>query len=293
MTTETFFRVGQTLCATAMLCLGLGAVRLDAAAFQSFECGDAVVYPIQEAETTFSRELFADDAETVAKLNEAFPRPAAPASINAFLVNVDKKWILIDTGIASKESTIMTTLEQLRITATNIDMVILTHNHPDHTGNLLDSYGRPKFPRAVVWVPAADMKAARLLSPKPEPQLKRITEGYIKRVKSYRDGKVFVPGLVAVDAPGHTPGHSALLLNDKGLFIGDLIHAAKWQFPYPELCTKYDADPEQAIESRKALLDQAAEKQWMIFGAHLPYPGTGSLNKKDGGYQFMSQEYAK
>lgn len=261
---------------------------LQAATPIPYYSGASQVYPIMEATNSFPRNLFPNDKETVAKMNAAFPKAEAPGSINAFLLFHNGKVVLIDTGLASKESAIQTTLEQLRLTARNIDIVILTHNHPDHTGNLLDTFGRPRFPNAHIWISAPELSSGRLSSAKPDPVLRKVGTAYSKRIHTFKDGQEIMPGLVARIAPGHTPGHSVLLLNDKVLFIGDLIHAARWQLPYPELCAIYDADPEQAVKSRREFLDLAADKQYVVAGAHIPFPGLLLLQKDGNGYKFNS-----
>lgn len=270
-----------------VVCFGFASI-VNAAVPVPYICGESQVYPILEATNNFSEKLFPEDSETQAKMNAAFPRPEAPGSINAFLVFHKGKWVLVDTGLASKGSEIMTTLEQLRLNAYNVDIIVITHNHPDHTGNLVDNFGRDRFPKAHVWISAPEFSAARLGGSNPDPVLSKVAKAYYKRIHKFKDGKEILPGLVARLAPGHTAGHAILQLNDKMLFIGDLIHASRWQFPYPELCTKYDADTEQAVKSRRQFLDLASEKQLVIAGAHIPYPGLGTVNKDGSGYKFFS-----
>ncbi|GEM_PF-3203811 len=262
-----------------------------------YTCDETLIYPIRECDNAFSRQLFPQDKASQELMDASYPAQSVPGSTNAFLIFHKKKWILIDTGITSKESTVLATLEQLHVAPMQVEIIIITHNHSDHTGNLLDSFGRARFPKAVVYLPAEEVKAAKLRSSTPDPHIKSITEGYMKRNRAYKDGQEIVPGLKAIAAPGHTLGHMMLLLNESALFIGDLVHAVLWQFPNPELCTAYDADPAKASESRIKFLEQAAENDWVILGAHIPYPGIGTVNKvkdaKKPAFQFITLKETK
>ena len=71
------------------------------------------------------------------------------------------------------------------------------------------------------------------------------------------------------------------------MVFGDLLHAAALQFPHPEICAKYDVNPEEAVKSRRRILDMAAEENIPVAGVHIPKPGMGFVKKNaDGGYDF-------
>lgn len=58
----------------------------------------------------------------------------------------------------------------------------------------------------------------------------------------------------------------------KLLIIGDLIHGAALQLEHPEICATYDMDKQEAIKTRKNLLQYARENGLVIAGMHLPVP---------------------
>jgi glyoxylase-like metal-dependent hydrolase (beta-lactamase superfamily II) len=102
-------------------------------------------------------------------------------------------------------------------------------------------------------------------------------------------GEKPVEGLTAKNAVGHTPGHTAFLLESGGeklLFIGDLLHAAALQFPYPEMCASYDRDQSQAVISRRNILNEAADLNMPVAGAHIPHSGVGLVAKSGDGFAF-------
>lgn len=77
--------------------------------------------------------------------------------------------------------------------------------------------------------------------------------------------------VVAMEAVGHTPGHTVFQVG-KLLIIGDLIHGAALQLEHPEICATYDMDKQEAIKTRKNLLQYARENGLVIAGMHLPVP---------------------
>lgn len=81
-----------------------------------------------------------------------------------------------------------------------------------------------------------------------------------------------LPGnVVAMEAVGHTPGHT-VFQSGKLLVIGDLIHGAALQLEHPEYCASYDMDKEAAVKARKYFLQYAKDNQLTMAGMHLPAP---------------------
>jgi glyoxylase-like metal-dependent hydrolase (beta-lactamase superfamily II) len=88
------------------------------------------------------------------------------------------------------------------------------------------------------------------------------------------------PGIRAAAAYGHTPGHTLFLIESEGeqlLLWGDLTIAMAVQMPLPKVATTYDRDPDASVASRLQVLRYAAERDVVVGGAHIPYPGMGRL----------------
>ena len=93
----------------------------------------------------------------------------------------------------------------------------------------------------------------------------------------------------AIEATGHTPGHSVFLVESEGkslLILGDLIHAAVLQFPLPDECASYDMDASAAVKTRKLILAMAAAKDIPVAGMHIPFPGMGRVKVEGKGFGF-------
>jgi len=113
--------------------------------------------------------------------------------------------------------------------------------------------------------------------------------------KTFNEGSVLIPGVQAVKANGHTPGHTAFAVESEGqklLIWGDLVHAHAVQFARPEVAIEFDIDPQQAVATRKAILKAVAESKSLVAGMHLPFPGIGHVRlDSEGAYSWVPAEY--
>jgi glyoxylase-like metal-dependent hydrolase (beta-lactamase superfamily II) len=118
-------------------------------------------------------------------------------------------------------------------------------------------------------------------------------------VETFRPGELgatiadLLPGIKAIAAFGHTPGHTAFMLESEGkklLIWGDLMHAQLIQFPVPDQSVSYDTDPVAAAAIRRRILAYAALNNIPIAGMHLVYPAIGTVTAEGSGYRFTAAE---
>lgn len=210
--------------------------------------------------------------------------------------------VLVDTAFGR---TLPDNLASLDLDCDDIDAVLLTHMHPDHVGGLLRD-GRAAFARADVYVSAPELawwtdEAVRLSQPEDKREgfrlARAIADAYGGRLHTFQPGDPetggteILPGIRAVAAYGHTPGHTMYRLGtaDRRLLLwGDIIHAAAVQFARPEVAVVYDTDPAVAVATRKRALAWAAgEKNVWVAGAHLPEVAMGVVQAlPHGGYEY-------
>jgi glyoxylase-like metal-dependent hydrolase (beta-lactamase superfamily II) len=258
-----------------------------------------------------ARELAVGGApgEVDALLADQFLSSPFEGMINAFLVNMGDRLVLIDTGagdLYGKDGGgLVAALRASGYSPEQIDDIYITHLHEDHAGGLLKD-GKPVFAKAVVHVPQADFDfwtqdrnkatVSTLLQPF-FPAIQKVLKPYIDagRVKPFVANATFAPGFSAIAAPGHTPGHSFFLLQDGGaaiLFWGDTVHMAPVQFPKPGIAIQYDWNVPEAVEARKAVMAQAAAKGWLVAAAHISFPGIGHIAASpQGGYRWLPINY--
>ena len=117
----------------------------------------------------------------------------------------------------------------------------------------------------------------------------KFRQGYAGRRRTFEWDHAVADGIVAVDAHGHTPGHTAFLVENGGaklMIAADLIHFGGIQLPVPDVAVTYDSDPVKAVAARKRLFDKAAAENYTVLSMHLPFPGIGTLSKEGSGYGF-------
>ena len=96
-------------------------------------------------------------------------------------------------------------------------------------------------------------------------------KAYGDRVHMFAFGDTLPCNVIAMDASGHTPGHT-VFQTGKLLVVGDLMHGAALQLKYPDICATYDMDKRGAIKSRKHYIEYARKNNLVIAGMHLPVP---------------------
>jgi glyoxylase-like metal-dependent hydrolase (beta-lactamase superfamily II) len=230
-------------------------------------------------------------------------------SINAYLIDTGKKRILVDTGagelFGDAAGHLVANMRAAGYAPTDIDVVLLTHIHADHSGGLSIG-GKRVFPHAVVYVDKRDpaLWLSRDAEAKAPPE-RRITfrqsqqtvEPYARagKLKTFDGATRLFPGIRSIPEHGHTPGMSGYMIESRGerlLLWGDIIHATQAQFRHPEITIDYDVDPAQAITTRQRILRDAAEQGYLVGGAHLSFPGLGHVRADgNGSYEWVPAPY--
>jgi glyoxylase-like metal-dependent hydrolase (beta-lactamase superfamily II) len=256
-------------------------------------------------------KLFTGNADGAAKLLEGsfLSKDATPTAVNEWLVNTGDKLILVDTGtsnvFAPTLGRMAKNLAAAGVDPATVDMVILTHLHPDHAAGLLTTDKKIAFPNATVHVSEAEYgfwTSAEIYAKAPD-DAKPFFDIARNSIKPYVDaGKVtrfldraeFAPGVVASAAPGHTMGHTMVRLSSgpsELLLWGDIVHNAALQFPEPDRAISFDTDQAMAVASRKRVFDMVATDKLLISGSHLPFPGLAHVAKAATGYAYVPVQW--
>ena len=216
-------------------------------------------------------------------------RPARRTAVNAFLVYSAGRLALIDTGcggyLTPTTGKLLANLKAAGVDPADIDTVLLTHVHPDHSGALVDmTTGKRNFPNAELvmheneiahWFDDAKMAAGserekRLFFQAGRDQL----APYKDRWRLFKSGEVF-PGVTAIPRPGHTPGHTTYMIssgNEQLLIWGDTIHVQELQTAHPEVCLDFDVTRSLPSSSRRQVFDMVATDKLLFTGMHMHFP---------------------
>ncbi len=237
--------------------------------------------------------------------------PKMQTAVNAYLINTGDHLVLVDTGAAKlfgrSMGYILQNMKAAGYEPAQVDTVIITHMHPDHIGGLGDAGGQPIFPKAKVMVSRVDSEfwlsrqTADSSPPDLQPMFKMARDSAAPYLaggqwQTFVEGSVLVPGIKAVKANGHTPGHTAYAVESEGqklLIWGDLVHAHAVQFARPGVSIEFDIDQKQAIATRRGIMKAMAASKSLVAGMHLPFPGIGHVRAEGkGGYSWVPIEFA-
>ncbi|WUR15121.1 MBL fold metallo-hydrolase [[Empedobacter] haloabium] len=274
--------------------------------------GDAEVTALSDGTVTIPLDQLLTRTTPVrvaARLARSHLGTRVETSINAFLVNTGTHLVLVDTGagalFGAGAGRLQDSIRAAGYRADDIDAVLLTHIHGDHSGGLAQA-GRMLFPNATIHVHRRDagfwLNPANKATAAPGQQ-RNFDEAAAQfapylaagRVKPFDGATELLPGLSAAPATGHTPGHTIYVLKSAGQelrFWGDLLHAEDVQFPEPGVTIRFDVDSRAAAARRRAVFADAAARGYLVAAAHIGFPGIGYVRAQGGGYDWLPLRYS-
>lgn len=272
-------------------------------AFEMTAISDGQV-TLEQPWTVFGEDQKPEDVQaTAAKYN--LPRDKHTITFTPVVVNTGNEVVLFDTGWGSGNpgrGQFAATLGAAGYKLEDIDVVVLTHFHPDHMGGLMDG-DKPVFPNAryVVgedehnfWTsPAQDAGGTKdfynLTKAKVTPLAAKMT--FVKG-----EGAA-VSGITAHPTPGHTPGHTSWRVESEGkqlMVTGDICNHSVLSMQKPKWHVLFDMDKEKAVATRMRLLDMLATDRIAMVGYHMPFPAVGFVEKHsrpDTHYHWVAASY--
>ncbi len=283
---------------------------VQAPGFYRFKVGDLELTQISDGAANFPMpEHFVVNVSTDRAIKAAADAYLAPSGkitvpFNPLLINTGSKLILIDTGNGQVANPaigrLLPNLAAAGITPDQIDMVVISHIHPDHTNGLHLKDGTLAFPKAEIMMPATDWafwmseeNAAKATDP--------INKNYFTsaaktlsdlkgKVTPYEWGKEIAPGLTSLATPGHTPGHTSFVVasgKDKVFVQSDVTNIPAFFLRNPDWHVMYDHDAALAQKTRHKFFDMAAAEKAPVIGFHFPFPSQGHVEKDGSGYRLL------
>jgi len=250
--------------------------------------------------TLWQRRLAADEMNRI------------PMGMRCLLIEHADELVLIDTGSGNKETTKFhgiygienegadgrTALEDgiraAGFTPDDVTLVINTHLHFDHAGG--NTFRNPdgrvaaSFPKARYTVQRGEMDWATHTNERTAASY--FTPNWQTIVDAGRltltEGNVdILPGISVRLTPGHTPFHQSVLLtsgSETACFLGDVVPTTH-HLPLPWIMG-YDVEPLVTMESKRHLLKQALDEQWLLVFEHDAHHGWGRVQNDGKGYGF-------
>lgn len=282
-----------------------------------FMLGDFECFAISDGNFTYPLEaFFGNVARKELEENLRYhnlPTDHISTPYTCLFVNTGEHRVLIDTGagdLASSAAKVFPSvdhsttvtgklLQNIRaagIEPGNIDIVIISHAHPDHIGGTLDKDGKLIFANAQYFIAREEWEfwtseTALVKTSPPMVHIARHNLDPLRNRLTLIDGATeIVPGIRSVAAHGHTPGHIAISITSNAkqlLHISDVV-LYPLHLEHPEWIPTFDIYPEQAASSKHKIFNHAAEEQILIFAHHFPpFPNLGYVLKQAQGWQWQ------
>ena len=241
-------------------------------------------------------------AEVQAALTEAkLPTDRIDVPFNPFLADIGAQRVLFDTGSgefgAAGSGKLLENMGKAGIDPKSVTAVVISHFHGDHINGLRNKAGNLVFPNAKIYVPAPEwnwwMDEARLAAT-PEAQrgglntARRVFSPIAATVVRFEPGTEILPGVRSIAAYGHTPGHTAFMIEGgsrKLLYWADTTNVFLF-VRNPDWAVVFDMDADAAKATRRRIADLAIRENALVAGYHLPGSGIGTLSTRGKGYEF-------
>jgi glyoxylase-like metal-dependent hydrolase (beta-lactamase superfamily II) len=271
----------------------------------SFECvsvnDGARTFPMPEG---FVKNVGRDEALAAADA-AFFPKGMVTVPFNPQIINTGSKVVLIDAGygpgIAPSVGLLPVNMTAAGIDPKAIDIVVLSHLHPDHINGIRTADGALAFPNAEMKVPERDwafwMSDENMSKAASNPMMKayfentrKVLSPFAGRFTKYQWGQEVAPGITSIETPGHTPGHSSFAVasgSSRVLVQSDVTNIPELFLRHPDWHVAYDIDPDKAAQTRHKFYDMASAEKAMVVGFHFAFPSIGHVEKDGTGYRLV------
>jgi glyoxylase-like metal-dependent hydrolase (beta-lactamase superfamily II) len=267
--------------------IAAGGFASEADGIYLFKVGQFEVYMLVESERNGSTSII--PGADAAMIKRYIPETGFKQSTNAFLIKTPGQNILVDTAFGGA---IFDKIKTLGLGLDQIDAVLLTHMHGDHIGGLQKD-GKALLPNVKIYL--SEKEHSFFTKTQVNQAAVAALAPYGSRVITFEPDALggamreTLPGISAIANYGHTPGHTAYLVENSGaklIIAGDFLHVALVQIPNPDISATYDTDQKAAAASRRQILDYAAKNKIPIGGMHMVYPAVGTVEADGNGFRF-------
>ena len=261
---------------------------------------------VRELDPAFVRN--AEFADVQKALTDAFlPTDKLYVPFNPLLIDTGSDLVLVDTGFADNgppsAGQLPGNLAAAGVRPEDVTKVVITHFHGDHIAGLRWKSGELVYPNAEILVPQPEWRfwtdegneAGAPQAAKPHFQhVRRVFGPIANEVRRFEWDEEVLPGITALAAPGHTPGHTVLRLESMGgvmLFLADVTNHPALFVRNPDWSAVFDMDADQARQTRHRMLDMAASEGLLVASYHYPFPAVGHIRRAGEGFDLVPAQW--
>ena len=245
-------------------------------------------FPREEPQSIFGMNVSEETFAEVSREN-FIGTDAAQFFFTPTVVRAGETVILFDTGLSAES--LRGPLAEAGFTPEAITHVVLTHMHGDHIGGMTTENGDKTYANAALITGAVEYDAWAAQD----------NDTFDAKVRPFADEFTFVgdgaqiaPGVTAMAAFGHTPGHMTWMLESGGqqlLLMADLANHYVWSLGYPDWEVRFDMDKEAAAATRRRVLGMLAADRIPMIGYHMPFPAAGFVEPRGEGFRYVPVSY--
>ncbi len=234
-----------------------------------------------------AERVYAETADRLGEFADLLDEGTVVLNFASFLLRADGRTVLVDTGNGPEaQGRLLDELAAAGVAPDEVDLVIFTHLHGDHTGwNLDRDTGKPRFARARYLVPRDDWEHYRAQTPPPNSFTRDVAPLEQLGALDLIDGEHTIsPSLVTLHTPGHTPGHMTVVISSQGqqgYVLGDAF-LTPIDVAEPDWVTTWDWSAVPVRETRRMLLSRIEASNALVAASHLPVPGLGHFVRSEG-----------
>jgi len=269
--------------------MGTGTTRFNRVKLGAFEVTTllAATAPRPDPQTIFGLNVSQDEFNAVSAAAN-LPTDQAQFFFTPTVVNTGAELILFDTGL--NPDGIVGALNEAGYTPDQVDVVVITHMHGDHIGGLMRD-GAPTFANARYVTASTEFDHwAAADNERFDANMRPLAE----KTAMIADGASVASGITAMAAHGHTPGHTAYVIESEGkslLIAADFANHYVWSLAHPDWEVKFDMDKEAAAATRRRILGMLAADRIPFVGYHMPWPGMGYVETAGDGFRYVPLSY--
>lgn len=284
--------------------------KLERPRIYQFKLGDAIVTNILEGYVTredlhpfVATNATAEEVEALAGKYQ-LPFPKLEHTFTTTVIEIAGKVIAIDPGFGENAPMptagfFLHSLNEAGYKKEDIDVVLISHSHPDHIGNLMTG-GEPTFPNAEVvygrrefdyWQAGKNIAEFRIHT---QQLFQKVALPLVDRIRLIDPDDSIVPGINAVEAYGHSAGHLAFHIESNGrqlMMLNDVVAHYVASFAKPDWAFSMDDDAEAAAVSRRRLLTRVSQDNIPVVGFHMPFPAIGFVEADGSSFIYRHATY--